>query len=190
MTKTETFLANCAEIILGISEEEKAQLCDLKFICQGDNKVFNSFRLLLLATSPNFTKKILNDDSEDSVIVLPEHITYEQVFNFHQCLLSTNSEFQQTLLNSSLELITLLQIGLKSTEDTPGKIDTIEDPSKAALKCVECGKEYINQKSYLNHAKLHEKEYATTLKNSNHKTEQDPLKDAALIVLFIKTKRF
>ena len=106
MTKTETFLANCAEIILGISEEEKAQLCDLKFICQGDNKVFNSFRLLLLATSPNFTKKILNDNSEDSVIVLPEHITYEQVFNFHQCLLSTNAEFQQTLLNSSLELIT------------------------------------------------------------------------------------
>ena len=105
MTKTETFLANCAEIILGLSEEEKAQLCDLKFICQGDNKVFNSFRLLLLAASPNFTKKIINDYSEDSVIVLPEHITYDQMFNFHQCLLTTNSEFQQTLLYFYLYLM-------------------------------------------------------------------------------------
>merc|ERR1719219_156343 len=103
MTKTETFLANCAEIILGISEKEKAHLCDLKFICHGDKKVFNSFRLLLLATSPNFMKEILNDDGEDSVIVLPEDITYEKVLNFHQCILSTGGEFQQhqqTLLNS------------------------------------------------------------------------------------------
>jgi hypothetical protein len=41
---SDTFLANCAEIILNATEEEKSQLCDLKFVCSGEaDKVFNSY---------------------------------------------------------------------------------------------------------------------------------------------------
>ena len=57
---SDTFLANCAELILNATEEEKSQLCDLKFVCCGDaDKVFNSYRLLFIAISPDFMNKIL-----------------------------------------------------------------------------------------------------------------------------------
>ena len=145
---SETFLANCAEIILNVSEEEKSHLCDLKFICPGDSQlqVFNSFRLLLLATSPEFMKEIFCENDDESVIVLPEDITYDNVLNFHRCLLLTDNNLnnQADCLQSSLELINLLQISLKSTPiENEKKIDETS-LSKVTLKCVECGKEYVN----------------------------------------------
>ena len=57
---SDTFLANCAELILNATEEEKSQLCDLKFVRSGDaDKVFNSYRLLFIAISPDFMREIL-----------------------------------------------------------------------------------------------------------------------------------
>merc|ERR1719464_1512536 len=143
---SDTFLANCAEIILNATEEEKSQLCDLRFVCSGDaDKVFNSYRLLFIAISPDFMKEILIESDENSLIVLPEEITYETVLMLHQCLLLTDFEFddQEHLINSSLPLIELLQIDLKSEsiriveEKGIKKEENLDLTSKPALKCME-----------------------------------------------------
>ena len=99
----------------------------------------------------------------------------------HQCLLLTDLEFddQEHLINSSLPLIELLQIDLKSEsiriveEKGIKKEENLDLTSKPALKCMECGKEYVNEKSYLNHAKIHEQEYEVSLNPKVRKVDSE-----------------
>ena len=99
----------------------------------------------------------------------------------HQCLLLTDLEFddQEHLINSSLPLIELLQIDLKSEsiriveEKGIKKEENLDLTTKPALKCMECGKEYVNEKSYLNHAKIHEQEYEVSLNPKVRKVDSE-----------------
>ena len=181
MVLHESSLENYRGILLKTSELAKSVLCDVKFVCQ-NSQIFHSFRLFLASISPNFFKKIFHESRFDEeltwTIILPEDITYEEVFEFHKCLLSSDGEEKiETMLNSCIDLINLFQVGT----DIPGaKVEKDSDPiqaSKAVLVCVECGKEYKSEACFRNHVKIHEQEYEA-LNRSKHQPKTNPKESA------------